>query len=80
MIKTPTCPVCGKPVEQPSTSGAFPFCSDRCRKVDFFRWWDGRYAVVDDLSLQLPQQDSAPAADMPHPDMLPSPEPEDGEY
>jgi hypothetical protein len=48
--------------------------------VDFFRWWDGRYAVVDDLSQQLPQQDSAPAADMPHPDMLPSPEPEDGEY
>ena len=27
-----------------------PFCSDRCRRVDFFRWWDGRYAIVENLS------------------------------
>jgi hypothetical protein len=56
VIKSPTCPVCGKPVEQSTDSRAFPFCSDRCRKVDFFRWWDGRYAVVEDLAPQTPDQ------------------------
>ena len=27
----------------------FPFCSERCKKVDLFRWFDGRYAVVEDV-------------------------------
>ena len=49
MIQPLTCPVCSKPVD-PSESKAAPFCSDRCRKVDFMRWWDGRYAIVEDLS------------------------------
>ncbi|MFO0979588.1 MAG: DNA gyrase inhibitor YacG [Planctomycetaceae bacterium] len=44
-----TCPVCSKPVDPTETKSA-PFCSDRCRKVDFVRWWDGRYAIVEDLS------------------------------
>jgi hypothetical protein len=43
--------------------------------VDFFRWWDGRYAVVDDLSIQPPQDDLPPGADLPHPDMLDLDEP-----
>lgn len=75
MIKPPTCPVCGKLVEQPATSRDFPFCSDRCRKVDFFRWWDGRYAVVDDLSIHPPQDAAAPSSEFPHPDMLDLDEP-----
>ncbi len=44
-----TCPVCSKPVD-PTETKAAPFCSDQCRKVDFIRWWDGRYAIVEDLS------------------------------
>ncbi len=49
MIQPMTCPVCSKPVDPTETKSA-PFCSDRCRKVDFVRWWDGRYAIVEDLA------------------------------
>jgi endogenous inhibitor of DNA gyrase (YacG/DUF329 family) len=38
------CPICHKPAED---SRSLPFCSDRCRKVDFIRWWDGRYAITE---------------------------------
>jgi len=52
MIKPLTCPVCKRPI--PPTSGPddadFPFCSSRCRQVDLFRWSEGRYAIVEDLS------------------------------
>lgn len=52
MIQRFLCPVCGKPADELSSGNpsAFPFCSDRCRKVDFFRWWDGRNAIVEDLN------------------------------
>lgn len=33
-----------------------PFCSDRCRKIDFFRWWDGRYAISEPLSADFEDQ------------------------
>jgi len=50
MIRPHQCPVCEKAV-QPSDElrTLFPFCSDRCRKVDLFRWFDGRYAVVEEV-------------------------------
>jgi uncharacterized protein len=35
------CPVCGKP----STVAAKPFCSDRCKDVDLYRWLSGSYAI-----------------------------------
>jgi len=50
VIKPPSCPVCSKPIDDPSGCKSFPFCSTRCRQVDFFRWWDGRYAVVEELA------------------------------
>ncbi len=25
--------------------GAFPFCSDRCRLIDWGRWLDGKYQI-----------------------------------
>jgi endogenous inhibitor of DNA gyrase (YacG/DUF329 family) len=51
VIQQMTCPICKKPLEsEPADSKSFrPFCSDRCRKVDFHRWWDGKYAIVEDL-------------------------------
>ena len=51
VIQQMTCPICKKPLDNESAdSTSFrPFCSDRCRKVDFHRWWDGKYAIVEDL-------------------------------
>lgn len=52
MIKPHTCPICHKLVI--SSAGEppawFPFCSERCRNVDMFRWADGRYAIVENIS------------------------------
>ena len=52
MIRPQLCPICKKTVQPTDDSGSswFPFCSDRCRKVDFIRWWDGRYGIVEDLN------------------------------
>lgn len=52
MIHQTLCPVCGKPPEEAGAGEplTLPFCSERCRKIDFFRWWDGRYAIVEDLA------------------------------
>ncbi len=52
MIRPHTCPICRKalPVEDPQQVPTFPFCSDRCRKIDFFRWTDGKYAIVEPLT------------------------------
>ena len=51
MVRPVTCPICGKPVSptvDPANT-AIPFCSDRCKNIDFFRWSDGRYAIVEPL-------------------------------
>jgi endogenous inhibitor of DNA gyrase (YacG/DUF329 family) len=47
MVRAMTCPVCGKEVPLPSE--VTPFCSERCRQIDFFRWNDGRYKIVEPL-------------------------------
>ena len=52
MVRLQTCPICGKsvpPATDPS-AGLAPFCSQRCKEIDFFRWFDGRYAIVEPLS------------------------------
>jgi uncharacterized protein len=36
------CPICGKPAEQATR----PFCSDRCKEVDLYRWLSGSYAIA----------------------------------
>jgi len=52
VIQPVNCPVCRQTVDDPSNCRTMPFCSDRCRRVDFFRWWDGRYAIVENLSAE----------------------------
>ncbi len=51
MIKPHNCPICEKPFDtsKDPRKALFPFCSERCRQVDLCRWWDGRYAVVEDI-------------------------------
>lgn len=61
MIKQITCPICDKALETRDSvdSAHFPFCSKRCQQIDFFRWCDGKYAIVEpvanpeDISIEL---------------------------
>jgi endogenous inhibitor of DNA gyrase (YacG/DUF329 family) len=43
MIKNLYCPTCKKPVV--ATSKDFPFCSDRCRRIDLGKWASGDYKI-----------------------------------
>ena len=38
------CPICKKPVK--SATPDFPFCSDRCRKIDLGKWASGAYVIT----------------------------------
>lgn len=42
-----TCRACGKPIAPEAQS--FPFCSERCRRVDLSAWFDGRYSISREL-------------------------------
>lgn len=51
MIRLPECPICGRsvvPASDPNGKLA-PFCSQRCKAVDLFRWSEGRYAIVESI-------------------------------
>lgn len=37
------CPICDKPVQRDAPT--YPFCCDRCRKIDLGRWLDERYTI-----------------------------------
>ncbi|HEY8561797.1 MAG TPA: DNA gyrase inhibitor YacG [Pyrinomonadaceae bacterium] len=45
------CPSCGKEIEYSSENEFRPFCSERCKLIDFGAWADEEYA--------LPTQDTA---------------------
>jgi endogenous inhibitor of DNA gyrase (YacG/DUF329 family) len=40
----PKCPECEKPIEWQDNPWR-PFCSERCKLIDFGRWADGEYRV-----------------------------------
>jgi len=42
-IKSLKCPTCAKTVK--ATDEDFPFCSDRCRKIDLGKWAMGVYKI-----------------------------------
>lgn len=51
MIKPLTCPVCQQTLgSEGADSPLFPFCSERCKSVDLFRWTEGKYAIVEDIA------------------------------
>lgn len=53
-VRTVRCPRCGKPVEWTPASKYRPFCSERCKMLDFGAWAAEAYRVpaveVDDDS------------------------------
>ncbi|HSP20204.1 MAG TPA: DNA gyrase inhibitor YacG [Myxococcaceae bacterium] len=54
------CPVCKKPAAPLGRNTSFPFCSDRCRRVDLGRWFGEEYRVP---SRPPEGDDSQPPAD-----------------
>ncbi len=43
MTKALRCPTCKTLV--PATAADFPFCSDRCRRIDLGKWASGDYRI-----------------------------------
>ena len=41
-----SCPRCGKPVEWAAANAYRPFCSERCRLIDFGAWATEKYRVL----------------------------------
>jgi endogenous inhibitor of DNA gyrase (YacG/DUF329 family) len=42
------CPICKYDVPEPKPgepTGAFPFCSERCKLIDLGRWLGGKYQI-----------------------------------
>jgi endogenous inhibitor of DNA gyrase (YacG/DUF329 family) len=44
LLVVPNCPTCGQPVESQDSRWQ-PFCSERCKLIDFGRWADEEYRV-----------------------------------
>jgi len=54
------CPICSKPVEREGNPSC-PFCSDRCRLIDFGNWADENYTVpAEEAAPSLEEADNAP--------------------
>lgn len=45
MVRVVSCPRCGKPVEWTRANAHRPFCSERCRLIDFGAWATEKYCV-----------------------------------
>ena len=43
--RTVSCPTCGKPVEWTPASTWRPFCSERCKLLDFGAWANESYRI-----------------------------------
>ncbi|HEY0545176.1 MAG TPA: DNA gyrase inhibitor YacG [Pyrinomonadaceae bacterium] len=58
------CPLCGKPTVWQDNPHR-PFCSERCKLIDFGKWADEEYRVptASDHSSEHAEHDKAPSAD-----------------
>lgn len=45
------CPQCGKPIVYSKTNEWRPFCSKRCKLIDFGDWIEEKNRIPDDISL-----------------------------
>ncbi|MGQ9605247.1 MAG: DNA gyrase inhibitor YacG [Thermogutta sp.] len=54
------CPICGKQFSPPQSS-ALPFCSERCRTIDLYRWLKEEYTLP--LPPRPDEEDDSPRED-----------------
>ena len=47
IIMKSNCINCQKEIDK--QDNYFPFCSDKCSKIDLFRWLDDRYVISKDI-------------------------------
>lgn len=61
MIHVIDCPICRRPLAPTAASDSplFPFCSKRCQQIDLLRWTEGRYAVVEPLTIDRLLEETA---------------------
>ena len=45
-VKSVACPVCQKMVAWTNDNPSRPFCSKRCKLIDFGEWASGRHAIA----------------------------------
>ena len=54
------CPTCGKPIEWQNNIWR-PFCSERCKLIDFGRWTSEEYRVpgrsINPAEIQVPKRE-----------------------
>ncbi len=47
--RTPKCPMCNRPLpydlRNPNLPGYFPFCSQKCKLIDFHKWLSEEYCI-----------------------------------
>ncbi|HTX24720.1 MAG TPA: DNA gyrase inhibitor YacG [Steroidobacteraceae bacterium] len=55
---TVKCPTCGRPLEWSEASPFRPFCSERCKLIDFGGWLSEQRGIPDDKSPPEPEDPS----------------------
>jgi uncharacterized protein len=55
------CPICGKPAPWQDNPDR-PFCSERCRLIDFGKWVDEGYRVPTELTAEESAEEEADQA------------------
>jgi len=50
------CPICRQPVQRDAPD--FPFCSERCKRIDLGHWATGDYRIAGEPVTHYPHDDS----------------------
>lgn len=57
MSKKMNCPSCKKAIEKSQDTNWLPFCSERCKLIDFGAWIDGSHAIPGEEVYIIPDDD-----------------------
>ncbi|MFK8067124.1 MAG: DNA gyrase inhibitor YacG [Gammaproteobacteria bacterium] len=57
MSKSSQCPTCKKPTNNLEDNQALPFCSERCKLIDFGGWMNGSHAIPGEEVIIIPDED-----------------------